>query len=68
MVFQKILRLGEGRKARQTQKIVDAVNEKGAWAKAMSDDELKGMTATFRERIDNGVAAHFKGVRRIAIA
>ena len=53
-VFQKILRLGEGRHARQMQKIVDAVNERGAWAEAMSDDELKGMTATFRERLDNG--------------
>lgn len=53
-VFQKILQIGEGRHARQMQKIVDAVNERSAWAEAMSDDELKGMTATFREQLDNG--------------
>ena len=54
MVFQKILHMGEGRKSRQLQKVVDAVNERGSWAEAMSDDELKGMTATFREKLDNG--------------
>ncbi len=53
-LFQKILRLGEGRHARQMQKIVDAVNERGDWAAAMSDDELQGMTAVFRERLGNG--------------
>ena len=54
MVFQKILRLGEGRLARQMQKVVDAVNERSDWAAAMSDDELKGMTARFREQLDDG--------------
>ena len=54
MVFQKILHLGEGRKAKQLQKVVDAVNERGSWAEAMSDDELQGMTARFREQLDNG--------------
>ncbi len=53
-VFQKILRLGEGRQARQMQKIVDAVNERSDWAAAMSDDELKAMTPKFREQLAGG--------------
>jgi preprotein translocase subunit SecA len=54
MVFQKILRLGEGRSARRMQKVVEAVNELRPSMEALSDDELRGMTPAFRERLDNG--------------
>ncbi len=54
MVFNKILRVGEGRSAKKVQKVVERVNARSDWAAAMSDDELKGMTAAFREQLDNG--------------
>jgi preprotein translocase subunit SecA len=54
MVMEKILRLGEGRKAKQLQKIVDRVNEIGPEVQALSDAELKAKTDEFRTRLADG--------------
>ena len=50
-VLDKILRAGEGRKAKQLQKIVDAVNELGSEMEALSDEELRAKTDEFRGRL-----------------
>jgi preprotein translocase subunit SecA len=54
MVMEKILRLGEGRKAKQLQKIVDRVNELGPEMHALSEAELKAKTDEFRSRLADG--------------
>jgi preprotein translocase subunit SecA len=54
MVLSKILRLGEGRKSRQLQKIVDAVNDLGDAMAALSDAELQGKTEEFKRRLADG--------------
>ena len=54
MVFNKILRVGEGRQAKKVQQKVQLVNARSDWAAAMSDDELKAMTASFKDTLDNG--------------
>jgi preprotein translocase subunit SecA len=53
-VFDKILRAGEGRKAKQLQKIVDGVNALGAEIEALSDEELAAKTDAFRARLADG--------------
>jgi preprotein translocase subunit SecA len=53
-MLEKILSLGEGRKAKQLQKIVDAVNEAGPAIEALSDAELRAKTDEFRARLDDG--------------
>ena len=53
-MLQKILRLGEGRKAKELQKIVDAVNELGPAIEKLSDDELKAKTPEFKQRLADG--------------
>ncbi len=54
MVTLNPLRWGEGRKARQVQSLVDQINALEPEFKAKSDDELKAMTADFKQRLDNG--------------
>ena len=51
-VLDKILRAGEGRKEKQLQKVVDAVNAHSDEIGALSDDELRAKTDEFRSRID----------------
>lgn len=53
-VLDKILRAGEGRQAKATQQIVDAVNALETEISALSDDALRAKTAEFRARLDNG--------------
>jgi preprotein translocase subunit SecA len=53
-MLDKLLRMGEGRKAKQLQKIVDAVNEFGPSIETLSNDELKAKTAEFRSRLEAG--------------
>jgi preprotein translocase subunit SecA len=50
----KILRAGEGRILRELGKISDSVNAQESRFIAMSDDELRGQTAIFQERISKG--------------
>ena len=53
-VLDKILRAGEGRKAKQTQRIVDEVNVLSDQMEQLSDAELRGKTDEFRARLDDG--------------
>src|SRR3954453_9995505 len=53
-ILDRILRIGEGKILRQLEAISKAVNAIEDDFVAMSDDELRGMTAEFKERLANG--------------
>ncbi len=53
-ILDKLLRIGEGKILRQLEGISQAVNAIEADFIAMSDDELRGMTAEFKERLAKG--------------
>ena len=53
-ILDKILRIGEGKILRQLEAVAQAVNAIEDDFVAMSDEELQGMTAEFRERLANG--------------
>ncbi len=53
-IFDKILRIGEGKILRQLEAISQAVNVIEDDFVAMSDEELRGMTDQFRERLAGG--------------
>ncbi|MGZ6751791.1 MAG: preprotein translocase subunit SecA, partial [Nocardioides sp.] len=53
-ILDKILRIGEGKILRQLEAISQAVNAIEDDFVAMSDDELRGMTVEFKERLANG--------------
>ncbi len=53
-ILDKILRIGEGKILRQLEGISKAVNAIEDDYKAMSDDELRGQTAEFKERLAKG--------------
>jgi preprotein translocase subunit SecA len=52
--LDKILRAGEGKRLKAAQALVGPVNAHEADTRKLSDRELQGMTATFRQRLDNG--------------
>ena len=53
-ILDKLLRLGEGKILRQLEGIAHAVNAIEDDFVAMSDDELRGMTAELKERLEKG--------------
>ena len=53
-VIDKILRAGEGKILRQLSAIVKQVNDLEDEFRGLSEDELRGMTAEFRERLSAG--------------
>ncbi len=53
-ILDKILRIGEGKILRQLEAVSKAVNAIEDDFVAMSDAELQGMTAEFKERLANG--------------
>src|SRR5271154_4881120 len=53
-VFAKVLRAGEGKKVRNLQAIVPAINALEPEVSALSNDELAHMTVAFRERLAEG--------------
>ena len=53
-LFQKVLRVGEGKTLREFQGIANAVNELEPRFEALSDEELRSKTSEFRERLANG--------------
>ena len=53
-IIDKLLRIGEGKILRELEAIVKAVNAIEDDFVKMTDDELRGMTAEFRERLDGG--------------
>ncbi len=52
--FDKILRIGEGKILRELETISKAINSIEDDFVAMSDEELRGMTAEFRKRLADG--------------
>ena len=54
-ILDRILRAGEGKKVKALEAIVPDINAHGdAMRSDLSDDELKGKTAEFRDRLANG--------------
>ncbi|GAA4808997.1 preprotein translocase subunit SecA [Nocardioides caeni] len=54
VIIDKLLRIGEGKILRQLEGIAKAVNAIEDDFKAMSDEELRGMTDEFRKRLTEG--------------
>ena len=53
-ILDKALRMGEGRQIKKLEHVVKAVNALEDTISAMTDEELKGQTAKFKQRLDNG--------------
>ncbi len=53
-LFDKLMHLGEGRTIKRLEGIAKQVNLIEPDFEAMNDDELRGQTAEFRQRLDNG--------------
>lgn len=53
-LFDKFLRLGEGKVLKKLTKIADAVDELEKEYKALSEKDLKGKTAEFKRRLEDG--------------
>ena len=53
-ILDRILRAGEGKKVKALQAIVPDINALEPSIRKLSDDELRGKTAEFRQRLDNG--------------
>ena len=53
-ILDKILRAGEGRALKQLEKIAAEVNSHEPTFSALSDDELRAMTAKLKARLENG--------------
>jgi preprotein translocase subunit SecA len=54
--FDKVLRLGEGRRMKRLQQQAAYIATLEPEFQALSDDELRGKTAEFRQRLENGEA------------
>lgn len=53
-IVDKALRMGEGRQIKKLEGVVEAVNALEDEISALSDEELKGQTAIFKRRLENG--------------
>jgi preprotein translocase subunit SecA len=53
-ILKKVLRSGEGKKLKALASLVPVINDTEPEIKALSDDQLRGRTADFRQRLDNG--------------
>ncbi|MBW3082327.1 preprotein translocase subunit SecA [Bifidobacterium phasiani] len=53
-IVDKALRMGEGHQIKKLENVAKAVNALEDQISALSDEELKGQTAKFRQRLDNG--------------
>jgi preprotein translocase subunit SecA len=53
-VFNKILKVGEGKRVRQLAELVGPINELADQMAAMSDDQLREQTDIFRKRLADG--------------
>jgi preprotein translocase subunit SecA len=66
-MFDRILKVGEGRKLKAVQGLVPDINALEPEIEALSDDALRAKTAEFRQRIDRGEPVDdllARGVRR----
>ncbi|MDI9931520.1 preprotein translocase subunit SecA [Rhodococcus sp. IEGM 1354] len=52
--FSKLLRVGEGRMVKRLKNIADHVSTLSSDVESLSDDELRGKTAEFKERYSSG--------------
>src|SRR5919108_3477004 len=52
--FEKVLRVGEGRRLKRLREQADYITSLEPGFEALSDEELAGKTAEFRQRIENG--------------
>src|SRR5262245_28644588 len=55
-ILDRILRAGEGKKIKALEGIVPDINALGDEMRRLSDDELRGKTVEFRDRLANGAA------------
>ncbi|OZG64101.1 protein translocase subunit SecA [Bifidobacterium hapali] len=53
-IVDKALRMGEGRQIKKLENVAKAVNALEDEISSLSDEELKGQTAKFKQRLDNG--------------
>ena len=53
-IVDKALRMGEGRQIKKLEHVAQATNALEDEIAALNDEELKGQTAKFKERLDNG--------------
>jgi len=53
-IFTKALRMGEGKRLRELERLVAAVNALEPEVEALSDDELRARTGWFKERLAKG--------------
>ncbi len=53
-MFDRILKVGEGRKLKAVQGLIPDINVLEPEMEALSDDALRGKTADFRQRLDRG--------------
>ncbi|EFG27226.1 seca [Scardovia inopinata] len=53
-LLDRALRMGEGQQLRKLKNVADATNKLEDEISALTDDELKGQTAKFKQKIDNG--------------
>ncbi len=53
-IFDRVLRSGEGRKLKAVQALVPDINALEPEIQALSDDQLRGKTAEFRNRLEQG--------------
>ena len=67
-VLDKILRAGEGRRSKELQKVVDAVNARSDEMAALSDEELQAKTAHFKARLAEGASVDDLQVEAFAVA
>src|SRR5262245_30163297 len=52
--FEKVLRVGEGRRLKRLRSQADYITSLEPEYEQLSDDELRGKTAEFRQRLENG--------------
>src|SRR3954470_12826292 len=52
--FEKVLRLGEGRRLKRLREQAEYITTLEPEFEALSDEELRGKTAEFRQRLENG--------------
>lgn len=55
-IVDKALRMGEGHQIKKLENVAKAVNALEDEITAMSDEELRGQTGRFKERLDNGAS------------
>ena len=61
-IVDKALRMGEGRQIKKLEHVAQATDALEDEIAALNDEELKGQTAKFKQRLDNGESLDRKSV------